>query len=69
MFSTKTTIAVIDLVVFGSAPDQVFAHPHSHVKRISSLALNLPVDLAPAGIDTDNINWASNTALDEGSDF
>jgi predicted TIM-barrel fold metal-dependent hydrolase len=26
-------------------------------------------DLTPAEIDTDNINWASNTALDEGSDF
>jgi hypothetical protein len=63
------TIAVIDLVIFGTAPDQVFAHPHGHVKRISSLALNLPVDLAPVDIDTDNINWASNTALDEGSDF
>jgi hypothetical protein len=63
------TIAVIDLVVFGTAPDQVFAHPHGHIKRISSLALNLPVDLAPVDIDTDNINWASNTALDEGSDF
>lgn len=34
-----------------------------------SLALNLPVDLAPAEIDTDNINWASNTTLEEGADF
>jgi hypothetical protein len=63
------TIAVIDLVVFGTAPDQEFAHPHGHVKRIGSLALNLPVDLAPAEIDTDNINWASNTALEQDSDF
>jgi hypothetical protein len=30
---------------------------------------NLPVDLAPVERDTDNVNWASNTTLDQGSDF
>ena len=63
------TIAVIDLVVFGMPPNQVFARPEGRVKRITSFALNLPVDLTPVKIDADNINWASNTSLDEGSDF
>ena len=31
--------------------------------------LKFPVDLAAAQRDLDNINWASNTTLDEGSDF
>ena len=39
------------------------------VTRISSPALNLPVDLAPVKRDTDDPNWASNTTLDEDSDF
>jgi len=40
------------------------------VTPIGSLApLNLPVDLAPAKRDTDDVNWASNTTLDNGSDF
>jgi hypothetical protein len=63
------TIAVIDLVVFGTSPDQVFGRASGRSKRISSLALNLPVDLAPVEIDADNINWASNTTLDDGYDF
>jgi hypothetical protein len=29
----------------------------------------LPVDLAPVQRDADSVNWASNTTLDEGSDF
>jgi hypothetical protein len=63
------TIAVIDLVASGTASDQVFARAPGLNKRINSFALNLPVDLAPVEIDTDNINWASNTTLDDGSDF
>jgi len=39
------------------------------VRRISSPALDRPVDLAPAQRDNDNVNWASNTTLDQGSDF
>jgi hypothetical protein len=61
------TIAVINLTVFGTAPNQVFG-PGS-VTRISSQALNLPVDLTPVERDQDNVNWASNTTLDNGSDF
>jgi hypothetical protein len=63
------TIAVIDLVVFGMPPNQVFARSQGRVKRITSFALNLPVDLTPVKIDADDINWASNTSLEEGSDF
>jgi hypothetical protein len=61
------TIAVINLVIFGTAPNQVFG-PAS-VSRISSPSLKLPVDLAPVQRDADSVNWASNTTLDEGSDF
>jgi len=61
------TIAVINLVVSGTAPNQVFGL--GSVGRISSLALNLPVDLAPAERNNDDIDWASNTTLDEDSDF
>jgi hypothetical protein len=63
----NNTIAVVNLVAVGTAPNLVFG-PVS-VGRISSPALNLPVDLAAVHRDPDNINWASNTTLDEGSDF
>jgi len=39
------------------------------ISRIGSGWLNLPVDLAPVQRDNDNVNWASNTTLDQGSDF
>jgi hypothetical protein len=61
------TIAVINLVVFGTAPDQVFRA--SSVSRISSSELNMPVDLAPVPINKDDPMWASNTTLDDNSDF
>jgi len=61
------TIAVINLVNFGSAPNQVFGL--GSVTRISSGALNAPVDLAPVARDADNVSWASNTTLDQDSDF
>jgi len=61
------TIAVINLVIVGTPPNQVFGL--GSVFRISSPALDLPVDLAPAKRDTDNVNWASNSTLDNGSDF
>ena len=63
----NNTIAVINLVVFGTAPNQVFQT--SSVSRIYSFELNMPVDLAPVVIDTDDPMWAGNTTLDEGSDF
>jgi hypothetical protein len=61
------TIAVINLVNFGTAPNQVFGL--GSVSRISSPWLNLPVDLTPAMRDSDNVSWASNSTLDQGSDF
>ena len=39
------------------------------VRRFQSEALNEPVDLAPAEIETSNPNWASNTTLEEKADF
>jgi hypothetical protein len=63
----QNTIAVINLVTFGVAPNQVFGL--NSVSRIGSPWLNLPVDLAPVQRDTDDVNWASNTTLDQGSDF
>ena len=35
----------------------------------SSKAFNQPVDLTPANIETENLNWASNTTMEEGADF
>jgi hypothetical protein len=61
------TIAVVNLTVSGTAPYQVFGL--GSVTRISSPMLNLPVDLTPVKRDTDTANWASNTTLDDGSDF
>ena len=61
------TIAVVNLTVFGTMPNQVFGL--GSVRRIRSPALNVPVDLAPAQRDIDNVNWASNTTLDQDSDF
>jgi hypothetical protein len=63
----NNTIAVVDLVVVGAAPNQVFGL--GAFNRISSPALNQPVDLAAVQRDADNVSWASNTTLDQGSDL
>jgi hypothetical protein len=63
----NNTVAVINLTVFGTAPNQVFGL--SSVSRISSPFLKLPVDLAPVKRDADSFSWASNTTLDEDSDL
>jgi hypothetical protein len=63
----QNKIAVLSLVNFGVAPNQVFGL--QTISRIGSPWLNLPVDLAPVHRDNDNVNWASNTTLDQGSDF
>jgi hypothetical protein len=65
----NNTIAVINLVVVdGPTPNnQVFGL--GSVSRISSPSLKLPVDLAPVKRDADSSTWASNTTLDEDSDF
>jgi hypothetical protein len=61
------TITVIDLGVTGPLGNEVFAP--TAVRTMSSEALNGPVDLAPAAIETANLQWASNTTLEEGADF
>jgi hypothetical protein len=63
----NNTIAIINLVVQGTHPNEVFGL--GSVSRISSPSLKLPVDLAAVQRDADNVNWASNTTLDDGSDF
>jgi hypothetical protein len=59
----ENSIAVIDLV-----DDGVVFHV-AGVHRIWSDALNQPVDLAPAAIETSDPNWAANTTLDVQADF
>jgi hypothetical protein len=64
------TIAVVNLVVVVSNADPAqVVFGLSSVSRISSLELNMPVDLTPVVIDMDDPMWASNTTLDGGSDF
>ncbi len=60
-------IAIVNLEIVGTTPNEVFGL--RSVTRIGALALNLPVDLTPVKRDRDNPNWASNTTLDDGSDF
>jgi hypothetical protein len=61
------TIAVVSLVTFGTAPNQVFGL--GSVSRISSPWLRFPVDLAAVQRDAENVMWASNSTLDNGSDI
>lgn len=59
----NNTIVAIDLT-----DDGVVFRPGS-VRRIRSGALDQPVDLAPAAIETTDPDWSSNTTLEEGADF
>src|SRR5262245_9678903 len=59
----QNTIAVIDLI------DDGVIFRVGAIRRIHSDALNEPIDLAPAAIETEAHNWASNTTLEEGADF
>ena len=61
------SIKVIDLAVGGPAGSEIFVPTTSRVIR--SAALNHPVDLAPVRIETEDPNWASNTTMEEGTDF
>jgi hypothetical protein len=64
------TIAVVNLGVVGPVgPPNYQVFGLGSVTRISSPALNSPVDLTPVKRDKDSANWASNTTLDDGSDF
>ncbi|MBO0726618.1 MAG: hypothetical protein J2P52_13530 [Blastocatellia bacterium] len=59
----RNTIAVIDLI------DDGVIFRVGAIRRIHSEALNGPIDLAPADIETEAPDWASNTTLEEGADF
>jgi hypothetical protein len=61
------SIRAIDLAIGGPAGNEVFVPTASHVMR--SPALDQPLDLTPAEIETEDPNWASNTTLEEESDF
>jgi hypothetical protein len=61
------SIKAIDLAIRGPVGDEVFAPSASRVIR--SEALNQPVDLAPVEIETEASNWASNTTMEEETDF
>jgi hypothetical protein len=61
------SIRAIDLAVGGPAGDEVFVPSGSRL--ISSAALNEPLDLAPVEIETEDPNWASNTTMEEETDF
>jgi hypothetical protein len=50
-------IAIVGLTTTGTPPNQVFSV--DSVSRISSPALNSPVDLTPVVRDADNVHWAS----------
>ena len=65
----NNTIAVINLIIVGPVNNQVFASSPLTIRRINSRALNMPVDLAPAKIETQDIRWASNTTLEQNADF
>jgi hypothetical protein len=64
----NNSIAVVNLAKFGTDPNNLVFGP-GPVTRISKPALKLPVDLAPVKRDADSSTWASNTTLDEDSDF
>jgi len=59
----ENTIATIDLV------DDGVIFRVAAVRHIRSEALHHPVDLAPVSNEKTNLNWSSNTTLEEGSDF
>ncbi len=59
----ENSIVALDLV------DDGLIFRVAGVRRFYSKALNHPIDLAPATIETRDLNWSSNTTLDVGSDF
>jgi hypothetical protein len=59
----RDAIAAIELI------DDGVIFRVSSVHRFHSEALNGPIDLAPAEVETSDPDWASNTTLEEGADF
>jgi hypothetical protein len=61
------SIVAITLATGGAAGNQIFAP--TTTRLIRSRWLNQPVDLAPVRTETENLNWSSNTTMEENSDF
>jgi hypothetical protein len=61
------SIIAINLEIGGPAGSEIFVATATRVLRSS--ALDEPVDLAPVRIETEDPNWASNTTMEEASDF
>jgi len=59
----NNSIAALDLV-----DDGVIFHV-AQVRRYCPEALDCPIDLAPAAMETEDTNWSSNTTLDVSADF
>jgi hypothetical protein len=59
----RNSIVALELADDG----QIFHVASAH--RIQSRALSLPIDLAPANIETQNPDWSSNTTLEQDADF
>jgi len=60
-------IKAIELEIGGLAGNEIFVP--AGTREIRSDALNQPVDLAPVEIETEDPDWASNTTMEEESDF
>lgn len=61
------SIIAINLEIGGPKGNEIFVPTTSRVLRSS--ALDVPVDLAPVRIETEDPNWSSNTTLEETSDI
>ena len=61
------SVIAIGLATSGTVGSEV--RVVSSVRIIRSAALDEPVDLAPAAIETENTSWASNTTMEAGADF
>jgi hypothetical protein len=61
------SIKAINLTIGGPAGNEVFVPTTSRVIR--SQALDVPVDLAPVHIESEDTNWSSNTTMEQDSDF
>jgi len=66
----NNTIAVVDIVAFTTIPDGYHTvFKMGAIRRLHSSALDIPIDMSPAKINSDDSRWASNTTLDEDSDI
>lgn len=61
------SIKAITLAIGGPSGDEVFIP--TTTRTIRGAALNQPIDLAPVHIETTDPNWASNTTMEENTDF